>query len=248
MALTWYYTLASVVAVSLVSFVGLAVLSLNIERLKKLLFFLISFAAGTLLGDTFLHIFPELVKDGGFSTNTAWYLILAILFFFILERFISWHHYHHVGEEDRHPMGTLNLIGDGLHNFLDGMIIAASYLVDVKLGVATTLAVVFHELPQEIGDFAILLHSGYSKAKALWFNFLSALMAVVGATLVLWLGATSGAITNPLLALTAGGFIYIATVDLIPELHKESNVAKSWWQLVALGLGLGLMSLLLLLE
>lgn len=248
MALAWYYTMASVIAVSLVSFVGLAVLSIKIERLKKILFFLISFAAGTLLGDTFLHIFPELVEENKFATSTAWYLIFAIVFFFILERFIRWHHYHHVGEEDHHPMGTLNLIGDGFHNFLDGMIIAASYLVDVKLGLATTLAVVFHELPQEIGDFAILLHSGYSKVKALWFNFISALMAVIGAAIVLWLGTKVDNITIPLLALTAGGFIYIATVDLIPELHKESNVAKSWWQLVALGLGLGLMSLLLLLE
>ena len=244
----WYYTLASVVAVSLVSFVGLAVLSLNIERLKRLLFFLISFAAGTLLGDTFLHIFPELVAEAGFTTTIAWYFILAILIFFILERFIRWHHYHHVGDEEHHPMGTLNLIGDGFHNFIDGMIIAASYLVDVQLGLATTLAVIFHELPQEIGDFAILLHSGFSKAKALWFNFLSALMAVLGAVVVLWLGANLGGITTPLLVLTAGGFIYIATVDLMPELHKESDSLRSWWQLVALGMGLGLMSLLLLLE
>ncbi|MFA4937090.1 MAG: ZIP family metal transporter [Patescibacteria group bacterium] len=245
--MVWLYTLTSVFIISLASFVGLLTLSLRLDQLKKLLFFLISFAAGALLGDTFLHIFPELIAESGFTISLAFYLLFSIILFFILERFIRWHHYHHVEEKDQHPVGYLNLVGDGFHNFIDGMIIGASYLVSIPLGLATTLAVLFHELPQEIGDFAILLHSGFSKRKALFFNFLSALLAVLGAVLILWLGAGIGVkITSPLLALTAGGFIYIATVDLIPELHKESNLGKSLIQLVALLFGIGLMALFLL--
>ncbi len=244
--MVWVYSLVSVLVVSLISFAGLLVLAVTVEKLKKIIFFLISFAAGALLGDAFLHILPELIEDKGFSLDISLYLIGAILIFLILERVIRWHHYHHISEEDKHPIGYLNLIGDGFHNFIDGAMIAASYLVDIKLGLATTVAVMLHELPQEIGDFAILLHSGFTKIKALVFNFLSGLIAIVGAILVLWLGSQVKEIIWPLLALTAGGFIYIATVDLIPELHKETHLGKSLMQLAALLLGIGLMLLLVL--
>ncbi|MFH1867020.1 MAG: ZIP family metal transporter [Patescibacteria group bacterium] len=248
MYLVWLYTLGSVILVSLVSFIGLFALSLSANRLKKLLFILISFAAGALLGDAFIHILPELVGEYGYTINIALYLSAAIVLFFILERFIRWHHYHHLEEEDKHPVGYLNLVGDGFHNFIDGLIIGASYLVDIKLGMATTLAVLVHELPQEIGDFTILIHSGFSRGRALFYNFLSALAAVVGAVLILLLEKLSAEILPALLALTAGGFIYIATVDLIPELHKESDLKKSILQLVSLVAGIALMFLLLLMD
>ncbi len=244
--MVWFYSLVSVLLISLISFAGLLVLAVTMEKLQKILFFLISFAAGALLGDAFLHILPELVEDNGFGLDISLYLIVAILIFLILERIIRWHHYHHISEEDKHPIGYLNLIGDGFHNFIDGAVIAASYLADWKLGLATTIAVMLHELPQEIGDFAILLHSGFTKTKALVFNFLSGLVAVIGVLLVLWLGVKVTGILVPLLALTAGGFIYIATVDLIPEMHKETNLNKSLVQLVALLFGIGLMVLLLI--
>src|SRR3990167_7091910 len=183
-------------------------------------------AAGTLLGDAFLHIFPELVEETGFELSVGLSILGAMLLFYLLENFIHWHHYHHVSDEDKHPVWVLNLVGDGFHNLIDGLIIGAAYLVDMRLGIATTMAVAFHEIPQEIGDFAILIHSGFSKTRALVLNFISALVAVIGVLLVF----------------TAGGFIYIATVDLIPELHKEVRIGKSALQLVFLIAGIALMA------
>ncbi|OGL88472.1 hypothetical protein A3I42_03290 [Candidatus Uhrbacteria bacterium RIFCSPLOWO2_02_FULL_49_11] len=244
----YLYPLASVLAVSLVSFTGLFAISVNTERLKKVLFILISFAAGTLLGDAFLHILPEIVAEHGWSITISLYLLISIVLFYCLEQFIHWHHYHHVSEEERHPVGLLNLVGDGFHNFIDGLIIGTSYLVSVELGIATTLAVIFHEIPQEIGDFAILLHSGFTRGKALLYNFLSALTAVLGTLLAIGISGRFEGTVPFLLALTAGGFIYIATADLIPELHKEVNIKKSFIQLFSFLCGMGLMFLLLTFE
>lgn len=243
--MSFLFPLASVLAVSLVSFVGLFAISVNTERLKKVIFILISFAAGTLLGDAFLHILPEIVAEHGWSATISLYLLVSIVLFYCLEQFIHWHHYHHVGEEEKHPVGLLNLVGDGFHNFIDGLIIGSSYLVSAELGLATTLAVIFHEIPQEIGDFAILLHSGFTRGKALLYNFFSALTAVVGTLLAVWAGGRFESVLPAFLALTAGGFIYIATADLIPELHKEVHVGKSFLQLFSLICGMGLMILLL---
>lgn len=246
--MSWFPPLLSVVLVSLASFVGLFTLAVSVVKLQRVMFALISFAAGALLGDTFLHIMPEIVKESGFTLTSGLWLLAAFVLFFVLENGMHWHHYHHVGEGDRHPVGVLNLVGDGLHNFIDGVIIGAAYLVDVHLGVVTTLAVVFHEIPQEIGDFSILLYSGFTKARALLFNFLSALTAVVGALLALWFGQAITGALPVLLTITAGGFIYIATVDLIPELHKEARLAKSVTHLAAMLGGMGLMLLLKLVE
>lgn len=241
------YIFGSLLLVSAVSFVGLLTLSWQVNKVQKALFFLISLAAGTLLGDVFFHIFPEIVDGYGFNIQVGAYVVGAMIIFFILERFIRWHHYHHISEEENHAVGVLNLAGDGLHNFIDGMIIAAAYLTDTSLGVATTIAVLLHELPQEIGDFAILIHSGFTRGKALLFNFLSALLALVGGLLVWW-GNNISSLTMPLLALTAGGFIYIATVDLIPELHKEARASQSLVQLFGFIVGIGLMVALLFIE
>jgi len=244
----WFSAIVSVVVISLISFVGLFALSLSVSTLKRLMFILISFAAGTLLGDAFLHIFPELVEETGFELSVGLSILGAMLLFYLLENFIHWHHYHHVSDEDKHPVGVLNLVGDGFHNLIDGLIIGAAYLVDMRLGIATTMAVAFHEIPQEIGDFAILIHSGFSKARALVLNFISALLALVGVGIAIWFGrAVEGALPL-LLAFTAGGFIYIATVDLIPELHKEVRIVKSAMQLVFLIAGIALMAFLALFE
>ena len=244
----WLPAIVSVVVVSLISFVWLFTLSLQGETLKRLMFVLISFAAGTLLGDTFLHIFPELAEEIGFELPVGLSILGAMLLFYLLENVIHWHHYHHISDEDKHPVGTLNLVGDGFHNLIDGMIIGAAYLVDLRLGIATTMAVAFHEIPQEIGDFAILIHSGFSKTRALVLNFISALVAVIGVLLVIWFGQVVEGLLPLLLAFTAGGFIYIATVDLIPELHKEVRIGKSALQLVFLIAGIALMAFFTLLE
>jgi zinc and cadmium transporter len=246
--MNWLPAIVSVIIVSLISFIGLFTLSLQAATLKRLMFILISFAAGTLLGDVFLHIFPEIIKEAGFALPMGLAILCAMLAFYVLENFIHWHHYHYVADEDKHPVGMLNLVGDGLHNLIDGMIIGSAYLVDLRLGIATTLAVVLHEIPQEIGDFAILIHSGFSKAKALALNFISALAAVAGVLLAVWFGQSVAGALPLLLAFTAGGFIYIATVDLIPELHKEVRIGKSALQLIFLIAGIAVMALFTFLE
>ena len=146
------------------------------------------------------------------------------------------------------PVGPLVLVADGVHNFVDGVIIGASYLVSPVAGIATTIAVFVHEIPQEIGDFSLLLHAGYSRAKALFFNFLSALTAVVGTVVALWIGGEAPEITALLLAITAGGFIYIAAADLVPELHSRHAPKESVVQFVALLFGIAIMFALLLIE
>jgi zinc and cadmium transporter len=138
-------------------------------------------------------------------------------------------------------MGVMNVVGDGFHNLIDGLVIGGSYLVSVPLGLATTLAVIFHEIPQEIGDFGILLHAGFNKAKALLLNFVSALAAFLGAVVALAIGSRVAGFSEFLIPFTAGGFIYIAGSDLIPELHKEVKPSRSFFQFVALLLGLLLM-------
>ncbi|HLD27606.1 MAG TPA: ZIP family metal transporter, partial [Patescibacteria group bacterium] len=164
----WFYSIVSVVIVSLVSLAGVVTLAFNLEKLKKILIFFVSLSAGALLGDVFLHLLPELVEEAGFGLKVSLLFIAGIFIFFILEKYIHWQHCHEpISASHPHHLGKMNLIGDALHNFIDGLIIAASYLISVPLGVASTLAIVFHEIPQEIGDFGVLLHSGFSKAKAL---------------------------------------------------------------------------------
>jgi len=245
----WSYSLISVFLVSLLSFVGLLFLALKEEKLKKILLFLVSFAAGGLLGDAFLHLLPEAVEGTGFNLAVSLTVLIGLLTFFVLEKFISWRHCHiPTSKEHPHPLAFMNLMGDCFHNFTDGMIIAASFLANTPLGIATTLAVIFHEIPQEIGDFGVLIHGGFTKNKALLFNFASALMAIGGAILVLFLGTRFINFTRLLIPFTAGGFIYIAGSDLIPELHKETNLAKSLVQMLGLILGIGVMLILLFIE
>jgi len=247
--LVWIYTLLSVFVVSLISLIGIFTLSVSQEKLSRILIYLVSFAAGTLLGDAFIHLIPESFNQGEESIQVSFFILLGILIFFILEKFIHWRHCHKIACDDHpHPFSYIILVGDSAHNFIDGMVIAASYLVNIPLGLATTLAVIFHEIPQEIGDFGSLVYGGFSRVKALIFNFLTALFAVGGSLLILFINLQSEKLINFLIPLTAGGFIYIASSDLIPELHKQSELKKSFWQLFAFILGIGLMFLLLAFE
>ena len=254
MALTLLYTIASVVIVSLVSLVGVITLLWNDKRLHKLLLILVSVSAGTLLGDSFLHLLPETVEAQGFTPLLSLLLLAGILVFFILEKGIHAHHYDVPSSQpvlhkpQKHHLGSLILLGDGLHNFMDGLAIAAAYLVNVPVGVATTIAVVLHEIPQEIADFGVLLYAGFSKKKALFYNFLSALTAVAGAIVGLILGSKVESSALYILPFTAGGFLYIACSSLIPELHKECGWKESIWQVMAFVAGIAIMVLLLLLE
>jgi zinc and cadmium transporter len=229
--------LVSVFVVSVISLVGILTLSLKEKILDKVLFVLIAVAAGTLLGAAFMDLIPEAMERGG--QNVFLYVLSGIVAFFVLERFIFWHHCHD-GKCDIHAFSYLNLVGDGVHNLIDGLVITAAYLTSIPLGFATTIAIALHEIPQEIGDFAILVYGGFSKKKALFYNFLSALAAFVGVVLA-YLFSSSGEFFTFFLAFAAGGFIYIASADIMPELQKEMEFRKSFLQLICLIGGIALM-------
>jgi len=241
------YILISVFLVSLVSFVGVITLYLRPKLLDKILFGLVSFAAGALLGAAFLDLLPEALEATGGPVFV--YALLGIIIFYMIETFLNWyhchygHHHHHSQHHKVHPFAWLNLFGDAVHNFVDGMIIAAGYIASVPVGIATTVAVVLHEIPQELGDFGILVFGGISRGKALFFNFLSALTAVLGALLVYFFSSVFN-LSAILVPFAAGGFIYIASADLLPELHKERNVQKAFTQLFFFLLGIGVIWLM----
>jgi zinc and cadmium transporter len=244
----WLYSILSIFIISLVSLIGIFFLAISSEKLKTILIYLVSFSAGALLADAFIHLLPEIIQQG-FSLLVSFLILLGILTFFILEKVIQWHHCHMpITKEHSHPVAYMNLFGDGLHNFIDGLIIAGSYLVNIPTGIATTIAVLFHEIPQEIGDFGIMLHAGFSRLKALTFNFLSALTAVLGAITALLLKDLIPNIEFIIVPLAFGAFIYIAGSDLIPEMHKETKLPRSIIQTLAFLLGMAVIASLLLLE
>src|SRR3989344_2819932 len=246
MEMAFVYALLSVLIVSFVSFVGVVALSLKADRLKKILLLLVSFSAGALLGDVFIHLLPKVVEKAGFGLNIGGFVLLGIGFSFFIEKFVHWRHCHVLtSDKHPHPFAIMNLVGDGVHNFIDGLIIGASYLVSLPVGIATTIAVFLHEIPQEIGDFGVLLHGGFSRGKALVLNFVLALTAILGVIIAIFIGSRIDGLITLLIPFAAGTFIYIASSDLIPELHKEVSVAKSFMQLVFFFAGIGLMLLLL---
>jgi zinc and cadmium transporter len=250
MTTIWIYSITSVFIVSLLSFIGIVSLSIQIKNLKKILIYLISFSAGALIGDAFIHLLPEAVEIcGGFNIDISLYVILGIIVSFVIEKFIHWRHCHlPTTSEHKHPFAWMNLFGDSIHNFIDGLIIGAAYIISIPVGIATTIAVILHEIPQEIGDFGVLIHGGFSVKKAILLNFATALTALFGTISVLFFGAQSGNLSFFLVPFAAGNFIYIASTDLIPELHKETTVSKSIFQLICFIFGVCVMLLLLLLE
>lgn len=240
----WIYTILSVILVSIVSLIGIFFIFLSKKKLDKIVLFLVSLSAGSLFGGAFLHILPEIVEEKGFGIAVSLSLLGGVVVFFVIEKIVHWQHCHcPPSEKHAHHLAPMNIIGDGVHNFIDGLIIAASYLIDINVGIATTMAVLLHEIPQEIGDFGVLLHAGYSKSKALFFNFLSALLAVIGAIVGLVVGVKSAEFALLILPFAAGGFVYIAGADLIPELHKRCQFQDTAMHLFALLLGIGLMLL-----
>jgi len=251
MALTTLYVLGSVAVVSIVSLVSVYALGIKENILKKFLTYMVSFSTGALFADAFIHLLPEIVEENGSFTLFASAAVLGgILFSFVVEKSIHWRHCHHPEHINHkvHPFAFMNLFGDGVHNFIDGLIIGASYLVSIPVGLATTLAVIFHEIPQEIGDFGVLLHGGFTKKKALFFNFITALTAVAGGILALIIGSRTEHLTSFLIPFAAGSFIYIAGSDLIPELHKEVIFKKSIAQFFVMLCGIAVIASLLLFE
>ena len=239
---TWIYALGSVFIVSLIAFVGILTLSIRKDTLGKILLYLVSFSAGALFGGAFIHLLPEAVAEFGFGLSMSLSLAGGIVLFFILEKFIHWRHCHIPTSEDHpHPFAYMNLVGDGVHNFIDGLVIGGAYLLSIPVGIATTIAVILHEIPQEIGDFGVLVYGGFSTKKALLMNFATALTAIFGAIVALIVSGYVENLAMYLIPFTAGGFVYIAGSDLIPELHKECEPKKSAVQLMFLLLGIFVM-------
>ncbi|MGI5840883.1 MAG: ZIP family metal transporter [Patescibacteria group bacterium] len=244
-------SLISALLISSLSLATIFLVFLRLKNLKKITLYLVAFAVGSLLGDAFLHLIPESYETIDSSVFTSLFIILGMLLFFIIEKVLRWRHCHDPDCQDSHhgPLVALNFIGDSVHNFIDGMLIAASFMVGPTLGLSTSLAVIFHEIPQEIGDFSIFIHSGLGVAKTVRFNFLSALFSIAGVILTFLLGSLIENFSLYLLPLTAGGFIYLAASDLIPELHrKRTKALSSFLELLLIILGVALMVLLLFLE
>ncbi len=237
----------SVLLVSVISLAGVFMLSLREALLRKFLMPLVAFATGALFANVFLHLLPEAVEEAADPVVPFALVLAGIVLSLVIEKFIHWHHCHTIDCPDHtHPIGTMMLIGDGVHNVLDGILIAGAYLASTELGIATTIAVILHEIPQEIGDFAVLIHSGFSRARALFYNFLSALTAFLGVIIVLLLKNSIPHIELILIPLTAGNFLYIAGSDLLPELHREVRLSAAVRQLTFLLLGIGIMATFLL--
>ena len=253
MSVSYLYAFISVLIVSGISLIGVSTLSLRAERLRGVLFVFVALAVGALLGDAFFHLLPEAFEESGNIAVTSFLILAGLLTFFWLEKLLHWHHGHHgdiieIEKEDHiKPLGTLILFSDGLHNFVDGLVIGASYLVSIEVGIATSIAVVLHEIPQEIGDFGVLLHAGYSKSKAILYNFISALAAVLGVLVIMLVGESAEHFIGWVIPFAAGTFIYIATADLVPELHKQRG-SSTVLEFVAILVGVGAMYFLLFFE
>jgi len=235
--------------VSLISLIGIILAPIKLERLKKVLIYFVSFSAGALFGGAFFHLLPEIVEERGFTFLISSLIIGGIVLFFIIEKVVHWHHnLAQYEEEHKHPLATMSLIGGGFHNLLDGLVIGASFLVNIPVGIAITTAIAFHKIPKEMGWFGVLVHGGFSKTKALVFNYFSSLFTIVGAIIALIVSNYIENIQFFIIPIAIGGFIYLAGSNLIPELHKESGLKKSLLQLLAIILGLVVMAALLLLE
>lgn len=232
--------------VSAAAFIGILFISLKEETLNKFLLSLVALSSGVLFGGAFLHLLPEALESVGeeiIPTSIA--LLSAIVLFFILEKFLSWRHCHK-GVCDVHAFTYMNLIGDGIHNFIDGLVIIAAFLMSTALGFIVTVAILFHEIPQEVADFSVLIYGGFTKTKALFFNFLSAILAIAGALVGFLISSSIQQFTTFLLPFAAGGFIYIAGSDLIPELRSKTELSSAVIQTSMIILGIFLMWLLLI--
>lgn len=237
----WSVILATTI-ISSGSFVGVATLALSQQFLSKILLSLVSLSAGTMLAAALLHLLPESIESLG-NTLPFQLTLLSFIGFFILERFLHWRHCHDKDHLTKHTMGTMNLIADGIHNFLDGVLIAASFANGGGLGVIATLAIAMHEIPQEIGDFGVLLHSGFTRRKALLYNVFVSLTAIVGGILGYIASHTMTQFAYYLIPIAAGGFIYISAADLIPELKHETSTKRTISMIATFLLGVIIMVL-----
>ncbi|OGX14810.1 MAG: hypothetical protein A2166_05860 [Omnitrophica WOR_2 bacterium RBG_13_41_10] len=231
------WAIGASITVSLISLIGIFTFIFKEKLLSIILFILIGFSAGALIAGAFLHLIPEALENS--SNNFVFtFVIMGFVFFFIMERYFHWRHCHE-GVCDIHAFTYLNLIGDSIHNFTDGLVIGVSFLINVKFGIITSLVIILHEIPQELGDFGVLVYGGFTKLKALYFNFITALTCVLGTIIGYLVSENIKGFSVFLMPLAAGGFIYIAACDLVPELHKQPGLKKSISSLLAFLCGIG---------
>ncbi len=233
-------------SITLCVWVAVCFLFFKPKTLKKITIFLVSLSAGSLMGGAFLHLMPE-ASEGLAAETLFGIFLLSFAIFFVMEKILHWRHCHKA-DCDIHTFGHMNLIGDSIHNFIDGLVIAGAFMVDAQLGVATTLAVAIHEIPQEIGDYGVLIHAGFRRKIALILNYAVALTVVLGGVVGFFAFLHAQIILPYLLPFAAGGFVYIAASDLIPEIRKETNIKTSVGTLFVFSLGVLLMYLMKLIS
>jgi zinc and cadmium transporter len=225
--------------IALIAFIGIFALALKDKLLSKILLILVSLSAGALMGGAFLHLIPEAVEESE-GTDVFLFVLVGFILFFIIEKVLHWRHCHK-GKCDVHTFHYMNLVGDTIHNFIDGLILAASFVTSVELGLTTTVAIAAHEIPQEIGDFGVLIYGGFKKKKAIILNFVVALTIVLGGIVGYLISKSVESAVTFLLPFAAGGFIYIAATDLVPEIKKELDFKKYMATLVVFILGILIM-------
>jgi len=234
-----FWIILSTAIISFISFVGLLVLVFKEKLLNKILLGLVALSAGALIGGAFLHLIPESLELAK-QFNIFIYLLIGFILFFLIEKILYWRHCHKI-KCPVHTFAYMNLIGDFAHNLIDGLIIAASFIVSIPLGIATSIAVALHEIPQELGDFGVLIYGGFNKFKAITLNFIVALTAIIGGIAGYYLARLTEQVTIFLLPFAAGGFIYIAASDLIPEIRKQKEKGKSILTFLIFLLGIAIM-------
>jgi zinc and cadmium transporter len=246
LVLTWIIT--ATFLISLISFVGALTLFLKEKTLDKILLLLVALSAGALLGGAFFDLIPESIAKSGAGEDSLFrifiYLVIGFCAFFVLEKYIKWHHHHSISHPEIESFSYLILVSDGIHNFIDGLIVAGAFVAGFPIGLATTIAVIFHEIPHELGNFGVLVYGGFGKFKALLFNFASAVFAILGGFLGFLLSEKIEGYASFLLPFAAGGFVYIAASDLIPRINKEEDSKKSLIHFVVFLTGLAIMALM----
>jgi zinc and cadmium transporter len=246
---TIIYAIASVIIVSLISVVGALPFILKKNVSQGILVFLLSVSVGVLLSTVFLDFLPEVFEaghaDGGHSLSAPLYILFGFIVMFVIEKFVHWHHSKKCengdcGHSHAYSVAPLNLIGDGIHNFIDGLVIAGAYTVSITVGIAATISIIFHEIPQEIADFGVLLYSGMQKKRAIIFNLLSGLTALVGTIIGLFLIHSIEGFNQIVIPFAAGNFIYIAASNLVPQLHRKCSVWEDVMHVSAIILGVAI--------
>lgn len=221
------YILISTFAIAFIAFIGIFTLAIKEKILNKILLILVSLSAGALMGGALLHLLPEAIEEAeGTDFNVFLVVLIGFVLFFLIEKVLHWRHCHK-GKCDVHTFQYMNLIGDSIHNFIDGLIISAGFIASIEIGITTVIAIAAHEIPQEIGDFGVLIYGGFKKKKAIVLNFVVALMIMLGGIVGYFISSIVNQSVIFLLPFAAGGFIYIAATDLVPEIKKELEIKKS---------------------